>query len=290
MINFGAKGSGKTMHLQVHMAEAMLRRELCVWRGRSVDTWHTFASFTRVKVLMPDYEAYSWKTVPLREHRKGRTIDPEEDLGLDLERFHSLHEAVSLLERDRVNVILTLFPDQLEETAWWVKFWHYMTHRENRDWVRIAMDEFDDVMPEYPPYEEFLMHARGKDELKDFRKTFINLEASTHTYQDIDHRIFNKFRWWVYLPGSQKIPGGKSQVHQGYINKLQLGQGIIESTRFQRFDFDPIPPRFNPDFQVQVELERAPVNVQVPGAVPVPKPVPAPPPPTRTWPAGQEGA
>jgi hypothetical protein len=249
-IAFGGKGSGKTTLLTVWTIDALQAGQTCIWRGREVDTWNVFHRIGRCLVLLPKDAAYRWTLIPFDQQEKGEEVSPE-NLGLEVVAFASPADALEQLDDGRVNVVLTLYRDE-HETHWWMSFVRELTHRPDSRWIHLVFDEVDDVIPANPQGVQYHIQKWMVNYFKDLRKRFINLRCAVHHYQDIDHRILTKFHYRIYLRGASRLKN--SPVRQRKINRLRLGEGIIDSiSLFQDFSFRAIPKGAMPGHLLQVE-------------------------------------
>ena len=249
-IVFGGKGAGKTTLLQDWTAEALRQRQVCVWRGREVDTWHVFARVGRCLVHLPRNAPMRWVLAPNSDD-PGEDIAPA-DLGVEVQDFATVQECISHLDRDRVNVVLTLSKG-FDESLWWVKFLYLLSMRPDSTWVQVATDEVDDIIPENPRDEQYDVQTWLKDNFKDLRKSYVGLRSAVHQPRHVDHRILTKFNYAAYLLRSGR-PRPDSPVYGRYLRTIQhRGQGIIEDlVNFGKFSFPRIPARWDPRSVVKV--------------------------------------
>lgn len=253
-IGFGNPGSGKTTLLQNFVVDAGRRGQTCIWRAEPIDTFNVFHNLGRLLVLKPWWVSYRWTRLPTgaKNLSKGEEVDPEADLGFDVAEYGTCTEALDACERGRVNVILTLLPQEVREIVWWANFARALTQRLDSRWVMVAMDEIDDLIPDAPQDLEYYAQREFKRQLRHFRKRRISLRAMVHDYQDINSRVLTKFRFRGYLRGAIRVKG-KTRVFQPVIDRLRVGEGIVEASYFEHFTFPPIEDRYAADYLVGVQ-------------------------------------
>lgn len=249
-IAFGGKNAGKSTLLQDWTVQALRQRQVCVWRGRDIDTWHVFAKIGRCLVHVPRDAPMRW-ALALNREDEGGEIAPA-DLDVEVTDFSTVASCIAGLERDRVNVVLTLNKG-FDESLWWVKFFRELTLRQDSHWVHVATDEVDDIIPENPREEQYEVQAWLKDSVKDLRKDMINWRAAVHQSRHVDHRILTKFNYAAYLLRTGR-PRPDSPVRPRYLRTLRRqGVGIIEDlVNFGKFRFTRIPPAWDPQSVVKV--------------------------------------
>ena len=245
-IAYGTKGSGKSTLITTWLVEALQRHETAIWRARYTDTWNVFAQARGTQLLVPlgsDVELLlspivrAGKTVPVLPENLGR--------GITVTGYTSPEDAVRLLRPASANIIATPFARQEQEVPFWTAFAFYLVRRPDLSFVHFAIDEIDELFSPYPPWSLYEYYMMFRDAFRDFRKTRVQFSASAHIYSDVDYRIENKFRYRAYLQGAM-VKTSRAVVKQRYVNALGKWEGIMESTRYQHFEFGPIPEPYRP--------------------------------------------
>lgn len=266
----GYQGVGKTTLLEKFAQRAFSLGDYVVWRGRDLAQWHRFPDYW-LNVTLFVHEDDDIKILKL-PHDGG---PPEEIDNVRIVKYREPQEVVRKLRKTKINVIyepsfysisermvyeiakrtnIFISPERrkaMKASYFWYEFMYHLLERPNRRWVSVFFDEFDDIAPETPKglqwvLQEWMMHT-----VKDLRKAFISLFASTHVLTNVDWRIRSKFQIRIYLQGAQIEKGSiirKKQLTQ----QLPIGVGIIEWGTYGLFRFDPLPPT---DYDVLVKKE-----------------------------------
>jgi len=118
----------------------------------------------------------------------------------------------------------------------WMDFTHYL--RSAGEWVHIFIDELSEISPAFTSGELFKQIGRFSIDLKECRKTMLNIHTNTQALPDIDHRIRTKIMVRIFLPGAKS--GKESRLSQGALDNLREdpfhgNEAYIESSgRFGR--------------------------------------------------------
>ena len=231
---FGSKGSGKSMLLSMWALKDLERGHTIIWRGKDVDTWTIFSHRAKVRVIVP-YEGYRI----VREDRKGNEIPLENTEVIVCPRPD---DAVSLLKKGTVNVILVECSSPESESLWWTIFARTLNH-SSMGWVTLCIDEINDIFESNPRGDLSQIHKKFKDAFASFRKKKIHVRASAHIYHDINYEISYKFKYSVYMRGAILLPKKRTSLrYPTIIRKLEEYQGILDDgAQFSIFDYDPLP-------------------------------------------------
>jgi hypothetical protein len=227
-------GKGKTTWL-LHRARDQLKRgEVCIWRGRDTAQWTPFLTDDkfRVKLWFRKGDSYTFIKIPVGDE-DGVEVDLSE-LDVEVGTFQGQQRLIRGCKSGVLNVVY------VKNRKWWLRFFTALIERLDNRWVSLFVDEFDDIVQEYPKGEDFYIQQKLKDDWKDLRKRFISVYATTHNISDIDNRVAKKFQYFAYLPASKPVK--RSRVYKGTIDSLSMGEGIIEGGgRFQPFGYKEIP-------------------------------------------------
>lgn len=257
-IAYGGKGSGKSVLLIRWLVEALQRHETAIWRARYTDTWNVFAQAKGTQLLVPLGSDVELLLAPIAS-KKGTAVPvlPEDvGRGLSVAGYTSAEDAVRLLRTGTANIIATPFIRQEHEVVFWTAFAFYLVRRPDLSFMHFTIDEIDEIFSPYPPWSLYDYYMRFRDAFRDFRKTRVQFSASAHIYSDVDYRIENKFRYRAYLEGAM-VKTTRAVVKQRYVNALGKWEGIMESNRYQHFEFGPIPEAFRPSNMIITRIRPA---------------------------------
>ena len=193
---YGAKGSGKSMLLSTWALKDLERGHTIIWRGKDVDTWTIFSHRAKVRVIVPN-EGYRIT----REDRDGKEIPLE---NTEIVVCPRPDDAVSLLKKQSINVLLLESSSTESESLWWTIFARTLNH-SSLGWVTLCVDEINDIFESNPRGDLSQIHKKFKDAFASFRKKRIHVRASAHIYHDINYEISYKFKYTVYMKYSSLI-------------------------------------------------------------------------------------
>ena len=257
VIVYGAKGSAKTVLLTTWQVEALQRHETTIWRARYTDTWNVLAQARGTQLLVPLGSDVELLLTPIvRAGRLVSTSPGDIGRGVTVTGYTSPGDAVRLLRPGSANIIATPFAGQELEVAFWTAFSFYLVRRPDLSFVHFTIDEIDEIFSPYPPWSLYDYYMQFRDAVRDFRKTRVQFRASAHIYSDVDYRIENKFRYRAYLQGAT-VKASRAVVKQRYVNALQKWQGIMESSRYQHFEFSLFPEEFRPSDMIITRIRPA---------------------------------
>ena len=202
--------------------------------GKDVDTWTIFSHRAQVRVIVP-HEGYNI----FREDRKGNEVPLENTEVIVCPRPD---DAVSLLKKGTVNVILVECSSPESESLWWTIFARTLNH-SSLGWVTLCIDEINDIFESNPRGDLSQIHKKFKDAFANFRKKKIHVRASAHIYHDINYEVSYKFKYTVYMKGSILLPKKRTSLrYPTVIRNLEEYQGILDDgSHFSIFDYDPLP-------------------------------------------------
>lgn len=222
----GAKGAGKTT-LMLRLSENLVANgEKIIWRGMSSCQW--FFSTIPVHLLLPSKDV----VIAVIDPDGGSTDMKPKEVAEKVSYIRTIGDIYRKLKKGYLNVLYLL--DIYE----WLDLFDYLLKRRSVDWVSILFDELEDLFPLNPSGEIWKLVERGAQQIKEFRKNYISLYAATQKISDIDYRILSKINYYIYLRGAKVAKN--SIVSQKRVNFLEPGQGIIESSFFEQFEFENI--------------------------------------------------
>jgi hypothetical protein len=99
----------------------------------------------------------------------------------------------------------------------WMDFLHYL--RGVGEWVHIYLDELSEIAPSFSSGKLFKRIGSFSLDLKECRKTMINIHANSQALQDLCHRIRTKMMVRIFLPGARADK--YCRVTQGAIDNLE---------------------------------------------------------------------
>jgi len=220
-LTIGPPGCGKTSHL-LYEAELFMDEypeEIVFFRDSTLSA----AQFNRVK---------KWKVfvekgckVRFRNLTSGGTSDIPFVVFNNLSDLIDQDNGRGLVEPGFLNVVY--FSDDYK----WIDL---MSHLRNTvGWQDVFIDEIEDIIPLNPAKREGEnknirneKNIKFSNEAKQIRKGLVNLCCNTQAEDEIDWRFKRKLNFYVYLRGARVNP--KSKVWQSWVNKLDLGECIID--------------------------------------------------------------
>lgn len=121
----------------------------------------------------------------------------------------------------------------------WMDFIHYL--RGVGQWCHVYFDELSEICPAFSSGKLFKQIGNFSIDLKECRKTMLNIHTNTQALPDVDHRIRTKIMLRIFLPGAKS--GKESRISQSALDNLienpKYGnEAYIESSgRFGRTQF-----------------------------------------------------
>ena len=159
----------------------------------------------------------------------------------DVTMFKDFNELYELAQPGKINSVF--FGDRFT----WMEFIHFL--RSVGEWVHIYLDELSEISPSFSSGKTFKKIGTFSIDLKECRKTMINIHANSQALPDIDHRVRTKIMVRIFLPGARADK--YSRVEQRAIDNLEENpqegneayvemSGRFGLTRFADI-FKPIP-------------------------------------------------
>lgn len=261
----GEQGSGKTT-LLIRLALTLMGKEYVIWRGRSVAQWHKIPQWEENIKLF-----FHTNNNPKIYKLKG---EKSEEINVKYYRYKTPKDLLKKIEKNRINVVYepkeysisNALANEIEKAIdyrvtkkeresrksayFWYELMYELIRRKDRRWIALFLDECDEIFPENPKGLQWKLQLWLKDNLKDARKAYVSVFASTHALGDVDWRIRNKFQAFIYLKGAKVSE--KSMVNKSLPLRLTPGTGIIDWGTFGIFTYKPIP---SPGYDIVVETE-----------------------------------
>jgi hypothetical protein len=139
----------------------------------------------------------------------------------------------------------------------WMDFIHYL--RGAGEWVHVFIDELSELCPAFSSGNLFKQIGKFSIDLKECRKTMLNIHTNSQALPDCDHRVRTKIMLRIFLPGAKS--GKESRLSQKALDNLlenpRYGnEGYIESAgRFGRTQFcDIYPPNRKHQWEAHNEI------------------------------------
>jgi hypothetical protein len=98
----------------------------------------------------------------------------------------------------------------------WMDYIHYL--RGAGEWVHVFIDELSEISPAFTSGALFKQIGRFSIDLKECRKTMLNIHTNTQALPDVDHRIRTKIMIRIFLPGAKA--GKESRLSQQALDNL----------------------------------------------------------------------
>ena len=98
----------------------------------------------------------------------------------------------------------------------WIDFLHYL--RSVGDWTHLYFDEISEIAPAFTSGRTWKRIKAFAMDLKECRKSMINIHSNTQSVSDIDHRVRTKVMVKIYLPGAKADKS--SRITQRAIDNL----------------------------------------------------------------------
>lgn len=222
----GIQGSGKTS-LMLGMATKMMRifsHELIFWR-------EPVGSPCQFPKIGDKWQILVEKNYPLNTLEITNKLQP---INMKIKYFDNLDELLDIAKPKTLNVVY--FKDMYK----WIDL--LLLFRNLSDFQTVFIDEFEDIAPQRCRGKVWGMNEKLANNLKQLRKSRVNLITNSQNGMDIDFRIRSKRTHTIYLYGSRvdKL----SPINKRAIHKLSIGTGWIDfgNSLFGQFSFPPFKP------------------------------------------------
>jgi len=221
----GALGAGKTT-LLLRLAERLMNRDIVIWRMMYSCQFQRFPQQEKIILYFLEED---YKKAEFRDLKTGKKVNIE-----DMYRVVTANSFKRLYTKMKTRHLNVLY---LDNDAWY-RFMEYLIYRYDNRWISLMFDEFKDLAPSYPTREQWTKVWELDKIIREFRKRCISIYIVIHDPNDLFYAIRDKFMFRIYLKGAKRIR--KSQVWQRAINKLELGQAIVEGNSYEWMTFRPI--------------------------------------------------
>jgi DNA polymerase III delta prime subunit len=247
-LTVGPPGCGKTSHL-LYEADLFMKEhpeEIVFFR----DSVSSAVQFNRI--------GNNWKVfveqgcnIRFRNLTDGGSLNIKYQMFNDFNQLINQDTGIGWAKPKYLNVIY------FKDDSSWIDF---MCHLRNTiGWQDVFIDEIEDIIPLNPSKREGEnknirneKNIKFANEAKQIRKGLVNLCCDTQAEDEIDWRFKRKLNFYVYLRGARVSP--KSKVWQNWVNKLNLGECIIdcEYRMYGMSKFPGYPPK-QPVFEVIID-------------------------------------
>jgi len=234
----GGTGYGKTNALaRCGLYRLKKHKEVVIWRGKNTCQWNLFIDHPADMVLWLR-EGLTYKVI---NRNKREEINPNKYFH-SIERWNNEEDLIERIydHRDKLNIIQTVpssptnLGQQLMFAKSWLKIMEEMVNRTWPDWITFCFDEFEDMAPQNKG-GMFEINMGTAMLQKEMRKNKINSYYSTHKVTEVDWHVRNKIPYKVFMGGTKVTKD--SRIYQQVIMKLNPGEAITESNRFEKFKF-----------------------------------------------------
>jgi hypothetical protein len=83
----------------------------------------------------------------------------------------------------------------------WIDFLHYL--RSVGEWTHVYFDELSEIAPAFSSGKTWKKIKQFSLDLKEVRKSLLNVHSNTQSISDVDHRCRSKIMIKIYLPGAR---------------------------------------------------------------------------------------
>lgn len=248
----GTHGAGKTVLMQRIARQKLREGGTVIWRSKRKDTWQVFLKSGDVNIIAQKGigEIYFDSQVTKGE-------DEPKLSGLEVNYCSGPDQALKMLKKDAVNIIITCNMKTLSEAAWWTLFFYFIAVAKNKSFMNIFIDEIHELFKMNP--ESDIWHFTGSfvEAMDNFRKSMVNFYFSAHEKKKMDDHIFSTSDLWAFMRGSRKFSASRINS-QALLDGLGRGQVIVEyDTGFAEFQNEIASPELLPSYNIIVEGEQS---------------------------------
>ena len=166
-----------------------------------------FAPFQFTKLNADLWEIFLEEGSKVTFHDRGNHL---EEIGLNYRTFTTLND---LYKKAKPGVLTAVF---FENEIRWYDFIHFL--RGVGEWCHLFLDEYGELFPANPSGALYHRIINVSNDLKEVRKCFICVYATTQVTSDVDWRVRSKIMILAYLFGAR--PVSASRVTQMAIDAL----------------------------------------------------------------------
>jgi KaiC/GvpD/RAD55 family RecA-like ATPase len=248
IVIMGGYGAGKTVLLQRIARAKLAMGDVVIIRSKRKDTWQVFANTKNVNIIAQKGTGEITFDAQLTTGNK----DPKLN-ALEVNYCGGPDQAIKMLKKDAINIIVTSNMRHVSEAAWWTLFFHFLASTKRKQFTSIFMDELHELFPEGLESDVFHFVPPFIEAIDNFRKSMVNFYFSTHDKDKLFYKIFNTAEYRIFMSGAKILKRGSRINSQPLIDNLGIGEGILEyRTGFVGFSnvidedsLDDLLPTFN---------------------------------------------
>ena len=200
----GGMGSGKTSTM-LSFAEYTLKHypnEKLFWSNTY------FAPIQSLKIGLEQHHIMVKENSNVTFHDRTKKLV---EIHPDITTFKDFDELYDLAKTGKINCVF--FGNRFK----WMDFIHYL--RSVGEWVHVYLDELSEIAPSFSSGKTFKLIGKFSIDLKECRKTMMNIHGNSQALPDIDHRVRTKIMVRIFLPGARSDK--YSRVEQKAIDNLE---------------------------------------------------------------------
>jgi hypothetical protein len=154
---------------------------------------------------------------------------------LEIRPFRGVKELIKISKPGMLNVVY--FKDLYK----WVDL--ILALRLLPGWKTLLWDEYEDIVPQRCKGIAWQKNDDLSNNIKQLRKSGINLIMNTQSNMDADFRVRSKIMSWIYCYGSRV--DSLSPVTDSAVHGLRVGEAWIDHghSLFGKFSFQPFKPK-----------------------------------------------
>ena len=223
IVIMGGYGAGKTVLLQRIARYKFSLGDMVIIRSKRKDTWQVFANTNNVNIIAQKAEG----EITFDAQLTTGEADPKLK-SLEVDYCNGPDQAIKMLKKDAINIIVTSNMRHVAEAAWWTLFFHYLAATKKKEFTSIFMDELHELFPEGLESDVFHFVPPFIESIDNFRKSMVNFYFSTHDKDKLFYKIFNTAEDRVFMSGAKILKRGSRINSQPLIDNLGLGECILE--------------------------------------------------------------
>jgi len=200
----GMQGVAKTAVILTFLEDTIKNHpdQKCFWRNPY------FAPFQFVKLEPGTWEILVEEGANITFHDRDNRL---QQINLPYRTFSDFQDLYDKATPGKCSAVF------FEDETKWYGFIHFL--RGVGEWTHIFLDEYGELFPANPSGKLHRMIVNSAADLKEVRKCYINVFATTQVTSDVDWRIRSKIMILAYLYGAR--PVSASRVSQMAIDALE---------------------------------------------------------------------
>ena len=143
IVIMGGYGAGKTVLLQRIARYKFSLGDMVIIRSKRKDTWQVFANTHRLNIIAQKATG----EITFDAQLTTGVGDPKLK-SLEVDYCNGPDQAIKMLKKDAINIIVTSNMRHVAEAAWWTLFFHYLAATKKKEFTSIFMDELHELFPE----------------------------------------------------------------------------------------------------------------------------------------------